>query len=588
MNHSLIGLAGIALALLPAAHASTVVLSAVPTSRSVVGSNGTTTVTSGLVWVGTFGNETFSFDPLLTVAQNVSAIAAVGGWYQFGLDAASATTNLGTTVDLGVTNTLSIRTSPAGRIGGSITDNNSGAAKADFFNGKALYLWVFNGSTPEDSTELGIFRAGSATVPWNFATNAGGIGDSVTYSTTAAGAPTIAAIGGAGSTTTSTFQLAAAVPEPSTAAMGALAMLGIVFRRRRALPLAAVGMACISQTVLALDAPNAPIGFITQNIAGGGSPSSPKISVITPALTQPVVWEGTVLTVSTNTTGPSVITVTGNPWTDNQFNGANGSYYVEVISGVNSGALSDITATTAGLSPENSSITTFDNFSAFAGVGKTIKIRKHVTLGGFFGAANEAGLLASDDPSTADEILIYSGASAVAYFYYTGDPAFPAGWYDSGFSAAPGEAAKVVIAPNQGVVVKRKAANPVTFAFSGVAKVRNTLLPVVPGINVLGTVSAGNLTLAKSGLFTGSALTGITASDDPSTGDELTIYRPSGQLSYFYYSGDPDYPAGWYDSGFTLAPGEAADAAIPVGSAFVLNRKSGPAFNWSQPAPASF
>jgi hypothetical protein len=46
-------------------------------------------------------------------------------------------------------------------------------------------------------------------------------------------------------------------------------------------------------------------------------------------------------------TGPTAITVTGNPWTDNQFNRASGSYYVEVVSGVNSGALSDITATAA-------------------------------------------------------------------------------------------------------------------------------------------------------------------------------------------------------------------------------------------------
>ena len=588
MNHSLIGLAGIALALLPAAHASTVVLSAVPTARSVVGSNGTTIVTSGLVWVGTFGNESFSFNPSLTVAQNVGAIATVGGWYQFGLDAASTPTNLGATVDLGVTNTLSIRTSPAGRIGGSITDNNSGATKADFFNGKALYLWVFNGSTPADSTELGIFRATDATVPWAFATNAGGIADSVTYSTTGTGAPTIAAIGGAGSTTSSTYQLVAAVPEPSTAAMGALAMLGLVFRRRRALPLAAAGMACLSQTVLAQDAPNAPVGFITQTIVGGGSSSSPRISVITPALTQPVVWEGTVLAVSSNTTGPGVITVTGNPWTDNQFNGANGSYYVEVISGVDSGALSDIVATAQGVNPDNSSITTFDNLSAFAAVGKTIKIRKHVTLGVFFGTANEAGLLASDDPSTADEVLIYNGAVSVSYFYYTGDPDFPAGWYDSEFNSAPGDAANVVIGPNQGVIVKRKAADPVSFTFSGVAKVRNTLLPVVPGINVLGTVSAGGLTLAESGLFTGSSATGITASDDPAAGDELTIYHSTGQLSYFYYSGDPDFPAGWYDSGFTLAPGEAENVSIPVGSAFVLHRKSGPAFNWSQPAPTTF
>jgi uncharacterized protein (TIGR02597 family) len=311
--------------------------------------------------------------------------------------------------------------------------------------------------------------------------------------------------------------------------------------------------------------------------------------VISPALTQPVIWEGRVVSISSNPTGPSIITVSGNPWSDNQFNGANGRHYIEGVSRTDSGALSDITATTQGTAPENSSITTSDNLAAFVSVGETIKIRKHVTLGGFLGVSNEAGLLASDDPATADEVLIYQSATAISYFYYTGDLDFPAGWYDSEFNSAPGEAANVVIAPGQGVVIKRKAAGHVSFVTSGSAKVRDTRLPVVPGINVVGTTAAASLTLSASGLHTGNPVTGIAASDDPTTADEVTIYTPTGQLSYFYYSGDPDYPAGWYDSGFTLAPGEAENAVIPLGSAFVIHRKGGrPAFNWSQPAPAAF
>lgn len=580
MKTSFIAFGVAALAQLPSAHATTVVLGAVPTARQVVSSAGTA-LTSGSVWVGTFTSTSFTYDPQVSVLDNVSAITGDGGWERFGTD------TLASSVNAAVTDTLAIRASPAGRIGGTITDNNFGATKSDFFNGKPLYIWLFNGSSPETSTEFGIFRATDATVPWLFATNAGGVGDNVTYSTTASGAPTIESFGGAGSSTSSTLRLVAVVPETSTAVMGALAGIALVFRRRRALPLAAAGIACLSQT-LAADEPNSPVGFVTRTIAGGGSPSSPRISLIAPALTRPVVWEGRVVSISANPAGPSIITVSGNPWAENQFNGANGSYYVEGVSRTDSGALSDILATAQGTAPDGSSITTSDNLGAFVSVGEIIKIRQHVTLGSFLGASNEAGLLASDDPSTADEVLVYQGAAAVSYFHYTGDPDFPAGWYDSEFNLAPGEAEKLVIAPGQGIVVKRKAAGAVSFVTSGSAKVRDTLLPVVPGINVVGTVSAAPLTLAKSALHTGNPATGIAGSDDPSTADEVTLYTPSGQLSYFYYSGDPDYPAGWYDSGFTLAPGEAENAAIPLGSSFVVHRKSGGAFNWSQPAPAAF
>lgn len=581
MKTSFIAFAAAALALLPAAHATTVVLSAVPTARQVTDSNGTV-LTSGSVWVGTFSSTSFTFSSTLTVQENVDAIAAAGGWERFGTD------TLASSVNAGVSDTLAIRASPAGRIGGTITDNTFGATKADFFDGKPLYVWLFNGSSPATSTELGIFRATDATVPWVFATNAGGVGDSVTYSTTLSGAPTITSFGGAGSTASGGLQLVAAVPEPSTMALGALAAIGLAFRRRRALPLVAAGVAALALPAIA-DEPNSPVGFVTRTLSGGGSPASPRISVIAPALTQPVVWEGRVVSISSNPTGPSVITVSGNPWTDNQFDGANGGHYVEGVSRTDSGASSDITTTAQGTAPDGSSITTSANLGAFVAVGETIKIRRHVTLGSFLGISNEAGLLASDDPATADEVLIYQGAAAVSYFYYTGDPDFPAGWYDSEFNSAPGEAARTVIAPGQGVVVKRKVSSPLSFVSIGSAKVRDTRLPVLSGINVVGTTSAAPLTLAESGLHTGDSATGIAASDDPSTADEVTLYTPTGQLTYFYYSGDPDYPAGWYDSGFTLAPGEAGNAVIPLGSALVIHRKSGrPAFGWSQPAPAAF
>jgi len=319
-----------------------------------------------------------------------------------------------------------------------------------------------------------------------------------------------------------------------------------------------------------------PVGFITLNVHGGGSVSTPKLSLLSPTLTRPILYQGVITNISTTT-----ITVSGTPWAVGAFNGANGSHYVEIISTAvpaRSGTMSDIVST-----PTSNTVVTAGDLSVNqAAVGDTIRIRKDVTIADVFGANNTAGLLASDDPATADEILIYNGASSTSYFYYTGDIDFPAGWYQSS-SFAP--SSTVPIAPNEAVVIKRKAAAALSITSAGTVKTGNTIMAVTDGLNVLGTSSATGITLANSGLYTGSQTTGIKASDDPATGDEVILYTTGAPISYFYYTGDIDFPAGWYQSS-SFAP--SGNINIAAGTAFVVRRKGGVAFNWALPSPTSF
>ena len=352
-----------------------------------------------------------------------------------------------------------------------------------------------------------------------------------------------------------------------------------------ALVLGASAQTSFAQTTATTD----PVGFITLTVAGGGSVTSPKLSLVSPTVTQPISWQGAITGVVGTGSGPTAtttITVSSTPsapWTVNQFNGAAGSFFVEIVTVLpnthTTGALAVISATTA------NSITVAGNLTSpnvFAQVGDSIRIRKEMTFNDTLGATNTAGLLSTDDPATADEVLVYDGASSASYYYYIGDVSNPAGWYNS-TSFLP--AGNVVIGSHQGVVIKRKAAGALSFTANGAVKTGNTLFPVVNGLNVLGTVSAQGLTLATSGLYTGNATTGVKPSDDPSTADELTIYSGANQGNYYYYSGDVSNVAGWYGSVDFLPHGTVV---LQPGAAFVLNRKGGPAFNWSLPSPTSF
>lgn len=212
-------------------NASTVGFGPIPTARTVRNSSSNAlNDTNSLVWIGAFANQSFTINSAASLSSNVASVMASGGWNQFGLDSVSGTPNDGIISSLGI--------SASGKIGGSVQDNSFGATKADFFNSKGIYVWIFNAPTVNAATEMGIYRASGATPPWTFPTNAGGVGDAVTYSTTSSSAPTIAAIGGFGSTTSSAFQLTnnfsvVPVPEPSSMLIGVFTCISAVNLRRR-------------------------------------------------------------------------------------------------------------------------------------------------------------------------------------------------------------------------------------------------------------------------------------------------------------------------------------------------------------------
>ena len=164
-----------------------------------------------------------------------------------------------------------------------------------------------------------------------------------------------------------------------------------------------------------------PSAFTTFTIAGTGGSVSSKFSVNALAVTPDVLWRSASTT--SVTAGGTTLTDSTATWTDNLYNGANGTHYLEVISVGGStsaagvGTIYTIGATTAATK-------TLTVSSAFAtGVSGTVgyRVRKYWTITSVFGAANSAGLQGGNALG-ADQVLIWNGTSNSfdAYYYMTG------------------------------------------------------------------------------------------------------------------------------------------------------------------------
>lgn len=318
-----------------------------------------------------------------------------------------------------------------------------------------------------------------------------------------------------------------------------------------------------------------PVGFITLPVisTAGASPTSPALSLICPTLVKPILYQGLVTDVNV---GTRTITVAG----PLGYTGTTGSHYVELISDTTpaqTGSLANIdsnTSTTITLPAGEAS------YMSLPTVGETIRIRQHVTIADVFGATNSAGLLAGEEASSADEVLVYNGDNFTSYFYFVGAEGFPAGWYKADFTPSNSQP----IWPNESLVVKRKSAGNINITFTGTVKKGNTIFPITTGLNVISTVSAQGLTLNTSGLYTGNSSTGVAAGEEASAADEVLIYTGSTPASYFYFVGAEGFPAGWYSAGFE----SAGTTALEPGKAIVIKRKTGGNFNWALPSPSTF
>jgi uncharacterized protein (TIGR02597 family) len=314
-----------------------------------------------------------------------------------------------------------------------------------------------------------------------------------------------------------------------------------------------------------------PVGFITLDVPGTSGNGASALSFKGLGLTRPVEYQGSAETVGAKTLVDNEAT-----WSDNQFNGANGAYYLEVIdnpsvAGVSPGAGTtyDIVATNAA----SKTITLSQNLASGVASGAMFKIRKHWTLATVFGpnsGTNNQVLLAGGDATTADQVLIYNGTGYNTYYFY--DDGEDRMW----LSGQGADATNQIIYPEDGIIVKRRQASGASVVLMGAVKTGQSSIPVLPGLNILGNIYAAGMTLASSGLHTGNATTGVQGGDATSA-DQVLIYNGSGYNTYYFYDDGED--ALWIDG----QGNPASNVPIPVGSAVVVKRRGATGFDWVVP-----
>jgi uncharacterized protein (TIGR02597 family) len=323
-------------------------------------------------------------------------------------------------------------------------------------------------------------------------------------------------------------------------------------------------------------ATSTPVGYTTTAIKGrnGGTNSNNFFSI---GLTREEAWRGVPNGKSVNGEGRTVITVNGGPLAGMLTRAGGGQdHYLQVVTGPNAGASSDILANT------DSQITIADNFDDIITPASTIiRVVPHWTLSTVFPSGG--GLGGGVSPTLADTVTLYPPAgSPVSYFYHSASGQWRRGLSNESHAKIP---------PGCGVMVTRKQPGDVQITISGTV----TTSPVEVEVGGAATNSSGggrmtlvanphpadSLSLGSSGLFTGNTNTGVVGGVSPLSADTVTIYSPTNGVgvNYFYHSG-----AGQWRRGLS----NASAVTIPQGGAVMVTRKSGrPGFSWYVPSPVA-
>jgi hypothetical protein len=279
----------------------------------------------------------------------------------------------------------------------------------------------------------------------------------------------------------------------------------------------------------------------------------------------PVLYAGTVSSLQN-----TALTDTNATWTSSQF----GSGGVPAYAEFDNGSMVDI----AGSASTTKSLSLAGNLGGMASAGDAYRIRAHFTVASLFGTNNETGLKSGGNTAQADNVMVLvpQTQQTLTIFYY--DDGVNHGWLTADYNPAD----KLVVYPEQGLLVRRVASGDRHVYLCGPVKTGVTLAPVEPGYNLVGTLkSLKPVSLGALNLYTGSPVTGFASGGNTADSDTLLVVQPDGTTATYFYYKDSFGNEGWLDANYNFS----ATVPIKAGSAFFIHRlPTGSGFNWTIPA----
>ena len=305
-----------------------------------------------------------------------------------------------------------------------------------------------------------------------------------------------------------------------------------------------------------------PVGYVTHSVKAN---SDQRIGL---PMQRPSVFAGASTTVNNAIVSAAGIT---------SLSGAN---FLVVTSGSANGKWEQIQSSTTG------SVTLTASIPGFVS-GNSFEIKPFWTLGTLL--PNGGGIPASPEVYDPVAFVFLYNPSAIgvnisssqAYFYHGGSNDFPAGWYENGNPDQPQN--DLVLSPEVGLTIRNSTASQISIPIVGTVPSGTMALDVVrrasgPQDNILYNQFPVDVTLENSGLASG-AVSPSAEVYDP--GDQIFMYslgatgfNGSASASYFYYSGDAEFPTGWYTSGDPDS-GLKNGVVIPSGAQIVIRKAAG-------------
>lgn len=310
-------------------------------------------------------------------------------------------------------------------------------------------------------------------------------------------------------------------------------------------------------------------GFDTVNISGTGGAES-KLTIAATEFLQSAKYLGVSSSLASN-----AITDPTASWANDEFNGTNGSHYVEIVSVNGSKTAAGVGLTRSIVATTSQTITLEGDLPPSLTTNVEFKIISHWTLASIFGLENTAGLLGGS-VLTADQVQFWNGEGYNSYYYQTAGIG-GTGWRKIGDQST--DASQTIIRPDQNVVIKRVGGAGVSLVVSGWVKTGQASFDIVSGFNFLPNPYSTPMSLASSGLYKGDAATGVSGGN-VTTADQVMLWNGSNYETFFYQTTGLG-GTGWRKVGAQST--DASETVIRPGNAIILRRKSAEGFTWVIP-----